>query len=109
MRIPDAKDDLAAAQLGQLAALAIDEGLSEVLERSERHELRDYENGDDILGMVSLDVNPDKSGRKVEQVAMKFMRTVSLLVATIPASATAATAASVELAAFVDKPFCEMS
>jgi hypothetical protein len=66
MRIPDAKDDLAAPQLGQLAALAVDEGLSEVLERSERHELRDYENGDDILGMVSLDVNPDKSGRKAE-------------------------------------------
>jgi len=39
MRIPDAEDDLAAPQLGQLATLAIDEGLSEVLERSELHEL----------------------------------------------------------------------
>ena len=35
---------------------------------------------------------------------MKFTRTAGLLVATIPALATAA---SVELAAFVDKPFCE--
>src|SRR6185437_11616246 len=39
VRIPDAKDDLAASQLGQLAALAVDEGLSEFLKRSELHEL----------------------------------------------------------------------
>jgi hypothetical protein len=104
MRIPDAEDDLAAPQLGQLATLAVDEGLSEVLERSKRHGLRGHETGDGILGMVSLDVNPDKSGRKGEHVMMNLMRTLSLLVAMIPALATAA---SVELAAFADKLFCE--
>lgn len=40
VRISDAEHDLASPQLGQLAALAVDEGLSEVLERGERHGLR---------------------------------------------------------------------
>jgi hypothetical protein len=38
VRVPDTEDDLAATQLSQLAAFAVDEGLSEVLKRSERHE-----------------------------------------------------------------------
>jgi hypothetical protein len=38
MGVPHAEDDLAAPKLGEFAPLAVDEGLSEVLERSERHE-----------------------------------------------------------------------
>jgi hypothetical protein len=38
MRIPDAEHNLAAPQLGEFAPLAVDEGLSEVLERGECHE-----------------------------------------------------------------------
>jgi hypothetical protein len=39
MRVPHAEDDLAAPELGEFAPLAVDEGLSEVLKRSECHEL----------------------------------------------------------------------
>jgi hypothetical protein len=39
MRVPHAEHNLAASQLGEFTSLAVDEGLSEVLKRSECHEV----------------------------------------------------------------------
>jgi hypothetical protein len=39
MRVPNAEDDLATPELGEFAPLAVDERLSEILKRSECHEL----------------------------------------------------------------------